>query len=292
MSWHWLGFCSRADAESHVRFKPNHGHTHLASVYFSNHLGVSGPSDARSRLSGFMKQRVLVPELMDDPGLEPAEHRRALMGLRRINAICQTGKHLANAILQIASERKLHSISILDLGCGSGDVATNVAKRLAGKVQFQIHGWDISKTAIASANEFHTQSNRMKLEQQKGSIEFHEADVFAPGDQTFDIVYCCLFLHHFSETQAIELLQRMRERARVAVLIDDLQRTSLGWLLAKIGCQFLSSSYVVHFDGPQSVRAAFNVYEVQELARRAGLQAIRIRKHWPERYLLRWDANP
>ena len=33
-----------------------------------------------------MKQRVLVPELMDDPNLCPQEHAKALRGLRRINA--------------------------------------------------------------------------------------------------------------------------------------------------------------------------------------------------------------
>ena len=240
-----------------------------------------------------MKNRLLVPELMDDPGLDPVEHRRALRGLRRINAICQTGKHLAREILQIASERQVDSLSVLDLGCGSGDVATDVGRRLDGKLECNITGWDISPTAISFANEFYSKKQTSAPEKPKAvRIHFQQADALSATDAKFDIVYCCLFLHHFSEQQAIEMLGRMKSLARCAVLVDDLQRTSLGLLLAKIGCYTLSRSPVVHFDGPQSVRAAFTTDEAMELAKHSGMTGGSIRRHWPERYLLRWDVRP
>ena len=239
-----------------------------------------------------MKSRVLVPELMDDPSIDPTEHRRALRGLRRVNAICQTGKHVANEILQIATEHHRDSLSILDLGCGSGDIATDVARRLSGKIDCKITGWDISPTAIGCANEFLTAGQQIERKRFPSSIqvEFHQADVFAPTTQKFDVVYCCLFLHHFSEKQAVELLRRMKELAVVSVLIDDLRRTRWGLLLATMGCQLLTRSPVVHFDGPQSVRAAFDVCEATDMAAQAGMKKCKVRKHWPERFLLRWDA--
>ena len=78
-----------------------------------------------------MKNRLLVPELMDDPGLDPVEHRRALAGLRRINFFSRTSVHLVNEINQIIKQEKLKSVSILDVGCGSGDVAIGVATQVS-----------------------------------------------------------------------------------------------------------------------------------------------------------------
>ena len=83
----------------------------------------------------------------------------------------------------------------------------------------------------------------------------------------------------------------MKGLASISVLVDDLQRTRLGWGLAAVGVHLLSRSPVVHFDGPQSVRAAFSVKEAIAIAAQAGMKPSTVRKHWPERFLLRWDAN-
>ena len=229
---------------------------------------------------------------MDDPAIDPVEHRRALNGLRRVNKLCQTGRHVANEILAIARKNNRKAVSVLDTGCGSGDVAVNVGRRLAGKIECNVTGWDISQTAVDCAtNDWADQQNRMPASLRSSvQVGFQQADIFEATDARFDIVYWCLFLHHFTEEQAIQVLKRMKEIATVAVVIDDLVRSRLGYVLAQIGCQLLSRSPVVHFDGPQSVRAAFTESEVQGLANQAGMKSCEIRRHWPERYLLRWDV--
>ncbi len=239
-----------------------------------------------------MKSRVLVPELMDDPAIDPIEHRRALGGLRRVNRLCQTGKHVANAVLGIAKQHNRSSISVLDIGCGSGDVAVNVGRRLAGKVECTITGWDISQTAVDCATkEWGDLQSRLPASKRSSvPVQFQQADVFQSSDAKFDVVYCCLFLHHFTEEQAVQVLGRMKEIASIAVVVDDLVRSRFGYVLAKIGCHLLSRSPVVHFDGPQSVRAAFTGSEAIQLASQAGMRSCSMRRHWPERYLLRWDA--
>jgi len=244
-----------------------------------------------------MRSRVLVPELMDDPAIDPVEHRRALNGLRRVNKLCQTGKHLAIEILAIAKKNNRNSISILDIGCGSGDVAINVARRLAGRIECAVTGWDISQTAVDcaakdwAAKDWAEQSHRLPaIKQSIVQVHFQQVDVFQATDARFDVVYCCLFLHHFTEEQAVQVLTRMKQIASMAVVVDDLVRSRLGYVLAQIGCQLLSRSPVVHFDGPQSVRAAFTESEALGLADQAGMKACSVRRHWPERYLLRWDV--
>lgn len=239
-----------------------------------------------------MNSRVLVPELMDDPAIDPTEHRRALNGLRRINKLCQTGSQVAKEILAIAKKHQRAQLSILDIGCGSGDIACDVARRLAGQLECSVTGWDISQTAVdCAAADWTNQQNRMPASKRSNvQIHFQQADVFQPSNAKFDVVYCCLFLHHFTEQQAVQVLTRMREIASLAVLVDDLIRSRSGYALAQIGCQLLSRSPVVHFDGPQSVRAAFTENEAKQLATAAGMGICTTRRHWPERYLLRWDA--
>ena len=239
-----------------------------------------------------MRSRVLVPEWMDDPAIDPVEHRRALNGLRRVNKLCQTGKHVAKEILAIAKKNNRNSLTVLDLGCGSGDVAIDVGRRLASQIECKVVGWDISKTAVDCATKAWSTSQDRLLASRRSSVEMHfqQVDVFQPTDLKFDVVYCCLFLHHFTERQAVQVLERMKGVASLSVLVDDLVRSRLGYILAQIGCQLLSRSPVVHFDGPQSVRAAFTESEACEVAAQAGLKPCTTRRHWPERYLLRWDA--
>lgn len=239
----------------------------------------------------FMKQRYLVPEKMDDPGLCPVEHRRALAGLRRINRLSGTATQLQREILRIASHRPDHRWQILDLGCADGEIAIELSHLLAGRLDYAITGWDMSSVAIVSAqNRLESRTDRAA-----SSLRFEVRNLFdelatTRGEPPFDLVYCTLLLHHFSDEEAVEILSAMQRLARRAVLVDDLQRTHLGWWLAVAGCRILSRSPVVHFDGPQSVRAAFSCDEALLLAERAGWDKPTLRRHWPERYMLCWEA--
>ena len=228
------------------------------------------------------------------------EHRRALAGLRRVNWFSGTGQRLAQELIRIAAERKKSSLTVLDLGCGGGDVACQVArstssKATSSKLDVFVYGWDVSSTAIETAKSEQNRLFSKANENDKvalSKVRFEVTNALQQHEEwKFDVVYCCLFLHHFSEQQAVELLSQMRQLARCSVIVDDLRRTRWGWWLAKLGCHLLSRSPVVHFDGPQSVRAAFSDSEVIELAEQAGLKDATIRLHWPERFLLRWDAD-
>jgi SAM-dependent methyltransferase len=95
-----------------------------------------------------MKQRHLVPELMDNPDLDEVEHRRALAGLRRINLLCGTSRFIADSIMRSSASIRNRPIEILDLGCGSGDIAMNVLRRLhSQKTDCRVTGWDMSPLA-------------------------------------------------------------------------------------------------------------------------------------------------
>jgi 2-polyprenyl-3-methyl-5-hydroxy-6-metoxy-1,4-benzoquinol methylase len=89
------------------------------------------------------------------------------------------------------------------------------------------------------------------------------------AEESFDVVICNLFLHHFSEDEAVELLRRLGGIASEAVLINDLERHLLPYLFIRLGWLFARSRITRH-DGPASVRQAYTREEVAALAVRAG----------------------
>lgn len=239
--------------------------------------GEPPPTPARG-----LRDRCRLPEVMDDPTLHEDLHHAALAGLRRINQVSRSGAVLWPALRRLASEQT-RPLRVFDVACGGGDVVVSLSRRArrAG-VDIQIDGCDISDRAVRHAAQFAGQCS-------PASHWFVQRDALRdelPAD--YDVMTCSLFLHHLSEHDAVTLLKRMAAACRQAVLISDLRRTQVGYFLAVAGCRLLTRSPVVHVDGPLSVRAAWQDREVKSLARRAGMSAAALTRHWPQRFLLSW----
>ena len=223
------------------------------------------------------------PEVMDQPGLDPKEHAKALMGLRRINAISRCSAGLFRPIEALAITQPAKPLRVLELACGGGDTAIDLALMAKRKgLALDIHACDLNPEAVAIA-----QTNAVR---RQAALTVFTADALAkPTDHnSFDVVYCTLFAHHLDELDAVRLLEVMALRSRKLVLVDDLIRSRLGFALAWIGTRLLSRSWVVHTDGPLSVRAALQPDEMKSIAMQAGLNDAQIKRSWPERYLLSW----
>jgi len=235
------------------------------------------------------EQRVVEAELMDQPDLNPHLHRQALAGLRRVNWWSGTASVLWRRIERLARERHLQSVSILDLACGGGDVAVSLRRRAAqAGLAVRVHGHDKSETAIAIARQSALAAGFDDLLFEACDVLEATAAAQNDGSRTFDVVYSSLFLHHLSEAEGELLLRRMASLGTRLLMVDDLCRSAAGYWLARLGCQLLSRSRIVHVDGPMSVRAAFREAEALELARRAGWRDARLERHWPQRFLLSW----
>ena len=223
------------------------------------------------------------PEVMDQPGLDPKEHAKALMGLRRINAISRCSAGLFRPIEALAITQPAKPLRVLELACGGGDTAIDLALMAKRKgLALDIHACDLNPEAVAIA-----QTNAVR---RQAALTVFTADALAkPTDHnSFDVVYCTLFAHHLDELDVVRLLEVMALRSRKLVLVDDLIRSRLGFALAWIGTRLLSRSWVVHTDGPLSVRAALQPDEMKSIAMQAGLNDAQIKRSWPERYLLSW----
>lgn len=230
-----------------------------------------------------LPQRVCQPERMDDPALESGLHEAALRGLERINRVSRVAETLWRELRDLAGGAQRRSLRVLDLATGAGDIPLRLAELAARDgVAVELAGCDRSPRAGGFA--------RWRAAGRGSEVSFFELDVLSdplPGD--YDVLTCSLLLHHLDDAAAVGLLRRMAAAAQRRVLVSDLRRGRLGLLFCYVGTRLLTRSPVVHVDGPRSVRAAFTIPEVRELARRAGIGDARVRPVWPARFLLSWS---
>jgi 2-polyprenyl-3-methyl-5-hydroxy-6-metoxy-1,4-benzoquinol methylase len=232
-----------------------------------------------------LDERDRQPELMDQPGLDDAVHRRALTGLRTVNMFSRTAGALWRGLADTGLLTK-GPVRVLDIASGGGDNVLRLAvhARQAG-VDLMAHGCDISATAVVHAQAVARQSGF-------ADVRYFQLNALAdPLPQDYDVLMCTLFLHHLAEGDALELLRRMAAAAQRAVFVDDIVRSRFGYVLAWAGGRLLTRSPIIHVDGPLSVRSAFSLNEARELVERAGLHGAKFRRHWPERFLMSWRKS-
>ncbi len=239
---------------------------------------------------------------MDAVDLDPAKHVHALRALARVNRVSLVAARVWREILllnQVRHDQVPHAagrhdggahhrggdgpLRILDVACGGGDVPVDVARRAqqAG-IPLVVHGCDSSLVALEHA--------RYEAERRGVEAHFFARDVVAEGlPGGYDLVCSSLFHHHLSREDAVGLLRDMADAGR-SVLVQDLLRGPLGYVLAWFGLRLLSRSEVAHVDGPRSVRAAFTLPEVRAMAAEAGCEGAVVRRGWPERFVLAWRA--
>jgi 2-polyprenyl-3-methyl-5-hydroxy-6-metoxy-1,4-benzoquinol methylase len=232
-----------------------------------------------------LRDRHLQAEEMDRPDIAESEFAGSLHALERINWLSGSAGILWPAIRELARENPGRPLRLLDIASGAGDLPIRLWRRAyrAG-ISLEVHGCDRSAHAVRFARE--------RSQAASADVQFSQIDALNdPYPGQYDIVTSSLFLHHLDHEQAVELLRRMAGAARRLVLVNDLNRSRLGFILAWLGTRILTRSRVAHVDGPRSVEGAFTPQEALELAQRAGLHGATVARRWPCRYLLKWKSS-
>ena len=155
-------------------------------------------------------QRSNQREIMDDFSLEGEMFRDTLNKLERINRTLGGNTVTINGINKLIRQQKSAQdpITIIDLGCGHGDILRDVAKfgRRNG-LRFQLIGIDANPDAIAYAQE---------LSEAYEELSFKTIDIFSEEFKQleFDIVLCTLFVHHFKNEELEPFLKMLLQKAK------------------------------------------------------------------------------
>lgn len=228
-------------------------------------------------------QRHSRPEIMEQPGLAAAHHVHALQALSRVNFWSRSAGILWPPLRALARAVSPRPLRVLDLATGGGDLPIRLWKKACrAGLPVILSGCDISPLAIHHAQ---AAANRAGAE-----VTFFVHDVLHGEPlQGYDAVMTSLFLHHQeTEEGARNLLRHMADSAARMVLVNDLIRSFMHLMLAHVATRLLTTSYVVHNDGPRSVEAAWTMAEARRLAEEAGLSGARVSWRWPFRFLLTW----
>lgn len=206
----------------------------------------------------FQKRRI-EPELLD--GLPPEQARRNLADLVRINRYFGGHSVIRKALAQVAQPGE--KFSLLDIGAASGDTARLIRE----------HFPNASVTSLdRSVTNLH-QAPAPKIVADAFRLPF--------ANESFDIVFSSLFLHHFEDVEVIALLESLYALARRALVVCDLERHVLPWLFLPATKHLLGWEKITVHDGVISVRASFRAPELLDLSRRAGIAQVTARTHRP-----------
>ncbi|MBW3592652.1 MAG: methyltransferase domain-containing protein [Actinobacteria bacterium] len=160
-------------------------------------------------------------------------------------------------------------VSLLDAGCGGGDMAASLARWARGRgLVPRVVALDANRE-IASIAE-----RRFGRE-----IEVRVGDMLALDlpDASVDVATCSLVIHHFEPSDAVQALRELRRVARRGVVVNDLVRTRVGFLGAHGLARFATQNPITRHDAVVSVRRAYTRSELVELLREAGLHVVRRR---------------
>ena len=199
-------------------------------------------------------QRLVDEEWLDFDQGTKAEISSALRSISLVNRLFG-GDRLHARLLQSAIARiPPHEPAphILEVACGHADVLQAALLRLAAPI----------RVTLLDRSAQHL-PDRSAWPQSLEPPQFLVGDALAIPlpDRSVDIVSCCLFLHHLEPPQAARFLDEALRVARVAVVINDLERTRLHYGLAQLFSE-VDRSRISRHDGPVSVRRAYTHREL------------------------------
>lgn len=218
-------------------------------------------------------------EIMDDFDMGGEVLTEALDKIAKINRLLGGNALTVSAVSQIVSSlRQNDSIAITDLGCGNGDMLRALSElSKSKKVRFELKGIDANGFTIAYAT---------RLSAAYPDIDFVRADIL---DDDFrlgrcDIVLLTLTLHHFTDDQIVRLLKMAKECGAKAVIVNDLHRSRLAYILFHWMSRIVRLGKMNSHDGKLSILKGFKRKELRKLASRLEFKKQTIRWKWAFRY--------
>ena len=232
------------------------------------------------------QQRSLELENIDKGSYTPEEYEGCLVELRRVNRWLGDTKVLHDLFLAQLERRGRQSLSVLDVGAGSGELL-RVTARWARETK---------RKAFLVGLELNKRSAKSILEE---SPEFHEIkSVQADGmhlpfaDGAFDYAIQSLTLHHFDDKGAVKILGEMGRVAAGGVFVIDLHRSPMAYFFYTTLGKLLLKNRLLREDGALSILKSWKPAELTLLGREAGLAEVNVREHFPARLILTGVSEP
>jgi 2-polyprenyl-3-methyl-5-hydroxy-6-metoxy-1,4-benzoquinol methylase len=223
-------------------------------------------------------KRATEEEIMDDLSASGEIIDQTLGELETINKLLGGNHVTVNGVAKLLSQTNGASVSIVDVGCGSGDILRLINRYCKKRsINVQLTGVDANPN-IAEYARVHSKD--------MNNIQFQAVNIFSHEfqRQQFDVLTGTLFFHHFTDDQLVDFFAKMKQQLRIGIVINDIHRHWFAYHSIKWLTKIFSRSYMVVNDAPLSVMRAFKKQDLITILERAGLKNYTIRWMWAFRW--------
>jgi len=174
--------------------------------------------------------------------------------------------------------KSTESLTIVDLGCGSGDILKIIAQwARSANINITLIGIDANPHVIAFAE---------KHAADYPEIEFRCINIFSEEFKKIeaDIFTATLFTHHFDGPELSGLIKQLNDQARLGVVINDIHRHWFAYYSIKWLTGLFSNSPMVRNDAAVSVLRAFKKHDLIKCLEVAEAPKYQIKWRWAFRW--------
>ncbi len=225
------------------------------------------------------KFRTDASEIMDDFNLKGIVLEDALVKIAKINKLLGGNRLTLQGLkFLLRNVDKSAEISIVDVGCGNGDMLRVIADfGLKNGYNFKLIGID--------ANEFtiHCAENLSKKYQ---NINYKRIDILTEqfNEVKCNIILCTLTLHHFKNQEIKKLLTTFYKNINTGIVINDLHRNIIAYRLFQLVSFIFRLNEMPKEDGLISILRGFKKQELIQFSTALNLKKYTINWKWAFRY--------
>lgn len=226
-----------------------------------------------------MKARARELEIMDDFAVPAAELERSLDFIVFVNRFFGGTR----TVLDYFESRETPAkFSVLDIGCGAGDIPFALDRWTASKgKEAEITAIDLNPRCLDYAKR-HFSSPRVRF------LAHSAFDIGTLG--SFDYIISSMFFHHLEDDDIVRLLKLVDSQSTRGFLVNDLYRGHLNYVGASL-LSALSFQKIVWNDARLSVRRAFQEKDFYAYRRNTGI-SFRFERKPIFRIVISHDKHP
>lgn len=223
--------------------------------------------------------RTDLEESMDDFSMDNAGLVNALDDIARINQLLGGNAVTLDGVKTLIKDfPKDQIITIIDFGCGSGDMLRMLSKY--GKdhnLNFKLIGIDANEATIRHAE---------KCSANFENISYLAEDIFLYdfSQLSIDIALITLTLHHFKNDEIIKIMKVIFNLVKKGIVVNDLQRSKLAYRLFQAIIFIFRLEKMTANDGLISILRGFKREDLEKFSKDLGLKKYSIKWKWAFRY--------
>ncbi|MBU4538049.1 MAG: methyltransferase domain-containing protein [Weeksellaceae bacterium] len=223
--------------------------------------------------------RTDLAESMDDFSLDNDELTTALDDIAKINRFLGGNAVTLHGVKYLLKDvLKNSEITIMDFGCGSGDMLRMLSKYgAANNLKFNLIGIDANEATVRHAENCSVDHK---------NITYLAEDIFKYDFSKYkiDIALITLTLHHFNDEDILKILRTINNLVTTGIVVNDLQRSKMAYRLFQAIIFIFRLDKMTADDGLISILRGFKKAELQKYASALNFKKHRIAWKWAFRY--------